>query len=100
MHDQNVKNDSRSHKDVLAYQVIMLIFSTVALTIGMAACSSSSEPETNSTQVIMKLGGDDCEFYSWSGRSRTQKTQRCTESRSDNTKRPCHRQNRWDPKGQ
>ena len=46
------------------FRCIMLVFAMTLLSLGMTACSNSnSEPETNPTQIILKLGGDNCEFY-------------------------------------
>ncbi len=41
-----------------------ILISTVLFASGISACSNSnSEPETHPTKIILKLGGDNCEFY-------------------------------------
>lgn len=64
MHYQNVKNGSLSNEDVKTFHRIMTLFSIFFIATATWGCSnSSSEPETNPTQVTLKLGGNDCEFY-------------------------------------
>ncbi|MGB0910909.1 MAG: hypothetical protein ACPGYT_11150 [Nitrospirales bacterium] len=45
-------------------RVMTIIIAVHFFIAGLSACSnSSSESEANPTQVTLKLGGDNCEFY-------------------------------------
>ncbi len=58
---QDTQNDSLNHKWLCC---VGIVIPTVLFITGFSAFSnSSSEPETNPTQVTLKLGGNDCEFY-------------------------------------
>lgn len=64
MHNHNFKNVSLGRNSLKVFHRIIMVFSIVFLTSGISACSNnSSEQETNHTQVILKLGGNNCEFY-------------------------------------
>ena len=62
-HQQSFLDGCRKYGELRVFSSRTIVLSIVLLASGISACSSSSEPESNPTQVIMKLGGDDCEFY-------------------------------------
>ncbi len=63
-YQQDLKNKLLSHAKLEGFHWMTITFTMALLVSGIAACGeNNSEPEANPTQVILKLGGKDCEFY-------------------------------------
>ena len=84
MHFANIHDGFRGHEGVWTFRKAVIISLMFFVPIATWSCGRLAAPNQKPTppkSVIMKLGGDDCEFYFGAVEAALKKTQRGPECR-------------------